>query len=88
MVLNELQPGITFEADEQTNAFNQVSYTVKIEVSLEWSSVFSTVSSVNMKLTQSCLVDFRLTGIVTLVRDPPKLQPKQLLQSWQLKVSF
>ena len=37
MVLNELQPGITFEADEQTNAFNQVSYTVKIEVSCECS---------------------------------------------------
>lgn len=32
MVLNELQPGISFEADEQMNAFSQLVYTVKINV--------------------------------------------------------
>ncbi|XP_026284372.1 double-stranded RNA-specific editase 1 [Frankliniella occidentalis] len=32
MVLNELQPGISFEAEEQTNAFSQLTYTVRINI--------------------------------------------------------
>lgn len=32
MVLNELQPGITFDSDEQMNAFNQLTYSVKVEI--------------------------------------------------------